>query len=102
VMQRLLPLSERTQGLVNDWAIGASIERYPLERITAPTLVVSLEDDLYGTFRSARYTAAHIPGARFVGYARGGHAWVGHHEEIFAQLVAFLGGNRELSGVNAP
>src|SRR5687768_12594089 len=102
VMQRLLPLSERRQGLLNDWAIGASIERYALERITAPTLVLSLEDDLYGTFRSARYTAAHIPGARFVGYARGGHAWVGHHEEIFAQLVAFLGGNRELSGVNAP
>ena len=101
-MQRLLPLSERRQGLLNDWAIGASIERYPLERITAPTLVVSLQDDLYGTFHSARYTAAHIPGARFVGYARGGHAWVGHHEEIFAQLVAFLGGNRELSGVNAP
>lgn len=92
VMQRLLPLSERKQGLLNDWAIGAAIARYPLERIAAPTLVVSLEDDLYGTFRSARYTAAHIPGARFVGFASGGHAWVGHHQEIFAQLVAFLGG----------
>src|SRR5688572_20437453 len=102
VMHNLLPLSERKQGLLNDWAIGASIERYALERITAPTLVVSLQDDLYGTFHSARYTAAHIPGARFVGYARGGHAWVGHHEEIFAQLVAFLGGSRELSGVSAP
>jgi 2-hydroxy-6-oxonona-2,4-dienedioate hydrolase len=92
VMQRLLPLSERKHGLLNDWAIGATIARYPLERITAPTLVVSLEDDLYGTFHSARFTAAHIPGARFVGYASGGHAWVGHHKEIFAQLVAFLGG----------
>ena len=97
VMQRLLPLSERKQGLLNDWAIGATLVRYPLERISTPTLVVSLEDDLYGTFLSARYTAAHIPGARFVGYASGGHAWVGHHQEIFAQLVAFLGG-----GVLAP
>lgn len=92
VMQRLLPLSERKHGLLNDWAIGASIARYPLERITVPTLIVSLEDDLYGTFQSARYTAAHIPGARFVGYASGGHAWVGHHDELFAQLVAFLNG----------
>jgi pimeloyl-ACP methyl ester carboxylesterase len=92
VMQNLLPLSDRRQGLLNDWAIGAAIVRYPLERITAPTLVVSLKDDLYGTFRSARYTAAHIPGARFVGYASGGHAWVGHHGEIFAQLVGCLGG----------
>jgi 2-hydroxy-6-oxonona-2,4-dienedioate hydrolase len=100
VMQRLLPLSERRQGLLNDWAIGASIERYALERITAPTLVVSLQDDLYGTFHSARYTAAHIPGARFVGYARGGHAWVGHHDEVFAQLVAFLGGGTTSSAAS--
>jgi pimeloyl-ACP methyl ester carboxylesterase len=91
VMQHLLPLSRREQGLANDWAIGASIARYPLERITAPALVVSLEDDLYGTFESARYTAAHIPGARFIGYPSGGHAWVGHHEEILAELVGFLG-----------
>ena len=98
VMRRLLPLSERKQGLLNDWAIGAAIVRYPLERIAAPTLVVSLEDDLYGTFRSARYTAAHIPGARFVGYASGGHAWIGHHQEIFAQLIAFLGGGARPAG----
>jgi 2-hydroxy-6-oxonona-2,4-dienedioate hydrolase len=44
-----------------------------------------------GTFESARYTAAHIPGARFVGYARGGHAWIGHHDEILAELTRFLG-----------
>ena len=62
--------------------------------------LASLEDDLYGTFRSARYTAAHSPGARFIGYARGGHAWVGHHEEIFAQLVAFLGGGTTLSAAS--
>ena len=92
VMEHLLPLAERSQGLLNDWAIGASIARYPLERIGAPTLVISLKDDLYGTFESARYTAAHIPGARFVGYPSGGHAWVGHHDEILAELVAFLGG----------
>ena len=92
VMQHLLPLSQREQGLLNDWAIGMSMTRYPLERITAATLVISLQDDLYGTFESARYTALHISGARFVGYASGGHAWLGHHEEILAQLVAFLGG----------
>jgi 2-hydroxy-6-oxonona-2,4-dienedioate hydrolase len=92
VMQHLLPLAERSQGLLNDWAIGASIARYPLERIGAPALVISLRDDLYGTFESARFTALHIPGARFIGYPSGGHAWIGHHEEILAELVAFLGG----------
>jgi 2-hydroxy-6-oxonona-2,4-dienedioate hydrolase len=95
VMQHLMPLRERRQGLLNDWAVGGSIARYPLERIAAPTLVISLEDDLYGTFESARYTAVHIPGARFVGYRSGGHAWIGHHDEILAELAAFLGKRAE-------
>lgn len=72
-------------------AIAASLPRYELERISAPTLVMSVADDLYGTYESARYTAAHIPGARFIGYASGGHLWVGHHGEIMAELIAFLG-----------
>jgi pimeloyl-ACP methyl ester carboxylesterase len=91
LMRHILPLSERSAGLLNDSAIGNTIQRYDLERISAPTLLVSLVDDLYGTFEGARYSAAHIPGARFVGYGRGGHVWVGHHGEILAQLVTFLG-----------
>ena len=90
LMLNILPLSERQAGLLNDGAIGASIERYALERIAAPTLVISVVDDLYGTFHSARYTAAHIRDAQFIGYPSGGHVWVGHHHEIIAELLAFL------------
>jgi 2-hydroxy-6-oxonona-2,4-dienedioate hydrolase len=90
VMEYILPLSQRQPGLLNDGAIAATLARYELERISARTLVISLEDDLYGTFESARYTAAHIPGARFIGYASGGHLWVGHDGEIMGELIAFL------------
>jgi hypothetical protein len=54
-------------------------------------LAISLVDDLYGTYESARYTAEHIPGARFVGYPSGGHVWVGHQEEIVSEILGFLG-----------
>jgi len=91
LMLHILPLSRRQPGLLNEAAIAASLRRYDLERISAPTLVMSVADDLYGTFESARYTAAHIPGARFIGYASGGHLWVGHHDEVMAELNAFLG-----------
>jgi pimeloyl-ACP methyl ester carboxylesterase len=91
LMEHILPVSRRQAGMLNDGAIGASIGRYELERIKVPTLVISLPDDLYGTFDSARYTAKHIPGARFVGYPSGGHVWVGHHGEVLAEMVAFLG-----------
>jgi len=101
LMQHILPLSQRQPGMLNDVAIAAALPRYELERISVPTLVVSLADDLYGTFESARYTAAHIPGARFIGYASGGHVWVGHHEDILEELIAFLGQPRTpLAGIH--
>jgi pimeloyl-ACP methyl ester carboxylesterase len=76
---------------MNDAAVTSSLPRYELERISAPTLVISVADDLFGTFEAARYTAGHIPGARFVGYPSGGHLWVGHHREVMAEIAAFLG-----------
>lgn len=91
LMRQILPLTERQAGLLNDSAIGQAVPRYDLERISAPTLLVGLEDDLYDTYRSARYTAEHIAGARFIGFPSGGHVWIGHHQEILAQTVNFLG-----------
>jgi 2-hydroxy-6-oxonona-2,4-dienedioate hydrolase len=61
VLRDVLPVSRRIQGLVGDAMIGPSLQRYDLERIAVPTLVISAEDDLYGTFNPARYTADHIP-----------------------------------------
>src|SRR5687767_3217638 len=90
LMLNILPLSERQAGLLNDGAIGMALERYELERIAAPTLVISVVDDLYGTFHSARYTAAHIRGARFIAYPSGGHVWVGHHGEVVREVMVFL------------
>jgi pimeloyl-ACP methyl ester carboxylesterase len=90
LMQQILPLGERQQGLLNDVAIASALPRYQLERITAPTLVISVADDLYGTFESARYTAEHVPGARFIGYPSGGHMWAGHHREVLAEMLAFF------------
>jgi len=72
VMRHILPIGHREKGIWIDAAL-APLPRYDLEDIRVPTLLISAEDDLYGTFRNARYTAEHIPGARFVGYPTGGH-----------------------------
>lgn len=90
-MQRnILPVSPRRLGLLNDAAITSTIPRYPLERIAAPTLAISVADDLFGTFDAARYTAGEIPNARFVGYDSGGHVWVGHQQDLIAEITGFL------------
>ena len=91
LMELILPVSPRRLGLLNDAAVTSSLPRYELERIAAPTLVISVADDLFGTYEAARYTAEHIPRARFIGYPSGGHVWVGHHREVMAEIAAFLG-----------
>jgi 2-hydroxy-6-oxonona-2,4-dienedioate hydrolase len=90
VLENILPVSTRAQGLRSDSVLGKGIARYALESIRAPTLVVSVRDDGFGTYASAEYTASQIPGAKFIGFDHGGHLWVGHDEEVQAAIVKFL------------
>lgn len=90
MLRQILPVSARRAGLLNDAAVISALPRYELERIAVPTLAISMADDLFGTFDGARYTAEHVAGARFKGYPSGGHVWIGHHEEILAEIAAFL------------
>jgi 2-hydroxy-6-oxonona-2,4-dienedioate hydrolase len=90
ILNGILPISSRAKGILNDARISASIPRFDLENIKAATFVVSVRDDLYGTFAGAQYTAQHIQGARFAGYDNGGHMWVGHNGQLMAEIAAFL------------
>lgn len=94
ILESILPVSARRLGLLNDVAVVSTLPRYELERITAPVLAISCADDLYGTFQAARYSAEHIPDARFVGYPSGGHLWVGHQREVLAEITTFLNDHR--------
>lgn len=90
VLDHILPVSPRRLGLLNDASVTSTLTRYELERIAVPTLILSVADDLFGTFDGARYSAEHIPHARFIGYPSGGHLWVGHQKEVISEIVAFL------------
>ena len=91
VLDHLLPFSQRLLGVQNDASITPFLPRYELERISAPTLIFGVADDLYGTYDGARYSAEHIPDARFISYSSGGHVMVGHQKEALAEVVSFLG-----------
>ena len=55
-------------------------------------LAHSAADDLYGTYGPARYTAQHIAGAKFIGFAEGGHLLVGDQTEVRSEIELFLSG----------
>jgi len=92
MLRQILPVSPRRLGLLNDAAVTSTLRRAPLEQVQAPTLVIALDDDLFGTMPGARYTAEHVRGARLVTFPRGGHVWVGHDAEVrqhLRELVAW-------------
>jgi len=88
VMRLILPVSQRQAGIVNDGLNSASLVRYPLEEIRAPTLIVDAAD--VSTYPKSKYTAEHIPGATFIAYETGGHLLIGHEEESRAAVSDFL------------
>lgn len=90
VLGLILPIVPRRPGLLNDAAVTSTLPRYELEHIATPTLLISAADDLYGTWDGARYSARHLPHARFVGYPDGGHLLVGHNDAATGEIAGFL------------
>ncbi len=88
--RQILPLSRRQPGLLNEMRVVLALKRFELERIQAPTLIISARDDGYRTYEGSLYTAQHIAGARFLGLRDGGHLWIGHHREVVGEIVSFL------------
>jgi pimeloyl-ACP methyl ester carboxylesterase len=92
MLMSILPVSRRRAGLFNDGAVVSRLRRFDLETIEAPALLISVEDDRYGTFPGAQYTAGQIQKARFIGFPTGGHLWLGHNEEVSTTVRDFLQG----------
>jgi pimeloyl-ACP methyl ester carboxylesterase len=90
MLESVLPVSSRRLGLLNDAKVTTHLQRFALERVAVPTLIFSAQDDLYGTYERARYTAGEIPGARFVGYETGGHLLVGRRAAVTAEMLKHL------------
>jgi 2-hydroxy-6-oxonona-2,4-dienedioate hydrolase len=90
MLDTILPVSARAAGLRSDTNASKHLTAAHLELVQAPTLIISSRDDGYGTFASAEYTAGQIKGAKFVRFETGGHTWVGHNDEVIAEILKLL------------
>lgn len=90
MMDNILPISARIAGLRSDTAASKMLAPSRLDLVTAPTLIISARDDLYGTYATAEYTAAGIAGARFLGFETGGHVWVGHNDAVMDAIAELI------------
>jgi pimeloyl-ACP methyl ester carboxylesterase len=89
ILAQILPVSKRAAGLRSDSVLGNSLGPSDLSKVHAPTLIVSVRDDGFGTYASAEYTASQIKGSKFLGFEHGGHVWVGHDDELMAEIAQF-------------
>lgn len=90
ILQSILPVSRRAEGLLNDARLAGNPARMALEKVAVPTLAVSYEDDGFGTAAVARYIGAQVPGAKVHIYPDGGHIGIGHDAASFELISGFL------------
>jgi len=89
----ILPVSQRSTGLLLEARLTSEALSKPLSSLQVPTLAISAKDDLYGTWENAQFIVDHVPHARFIGYSVGGHLLVGHSDEVLASIGHFLADN---------
>lgn len=94
VLRELLPISARVRGLLNDAQQAGHPARLDFRQIGVPALIISTEDDRFGTAQTARDIAARLPQARLLVFPSGGHLWLGHDEAVADEVHRFVRGIR--------
>jgi 2-hydroxy-6-oxonona-2,4-dienedioate hydrolase len=94
ILDQIFPISRKVNGLKSDGFWAATPTPTAHARIAVPTLILSCEDDLFGTATTARLLAERIPGAELVVFPTGGHIWLGHDDEVSDRIEQFLRTNQ--------
>jgi pimeloyl-ACP methyl ester carboxylesterase len=90
LLDHLLPVSPRYQGMQFDIHTAAMREPYAIDKIACPVLTISAEDDRFGTAARARHIASSVAQGRALIFPSGGHALVGRYAEAMRESVAFI------------
>ena len=85
VIEFMNPVSLRAAGVRFDNQAAMPNDR--IAAIRAPTLIVHAKDDTLQHYRHAEFAAATIPGARLVGFERGGHLLMAVEQSAIRALV---------------
>ena len=92
IADMLFPLKPRRAGAVFDgFTSNLAADRFPLEQLTVPTLVINARDDTsFAPYRFAVKAADRIPGATLVSIESGGHWFLGHDADVREAIGAFV------------
>ena len=90
ILDEIQPISRRWRGMLNDAQLAGHPAPIDFIRLRVPLLILSAEDDRFGTAPTARAIARQVPGARLVIYPSGGHIFLGRQSESAAETARFV------------
>jgi pimeloyl-ACP methyl ester carboxylesterase len=91
VRDLLFPFRPRRDGAVFDGFVSNLVaDRFPLEELEVPTLVINARDDPLAPYVFAERAASRIPGAALHSVESGGHLFLRHAEEVRSTISAFI------------
>ena len=90
ILDQMLPISARWRGMLNDAQLAGHPARVDFRRIRVPTLIISAEDDRFGTASTAKAIARQIPSAELLLFPSGGHVLIGHDEDSAHEIAQFV------------
>ncbi len=90
-MRGLFPISLMREGILNDLEQVRQISRYPMDTISAPSLVIHGDKDAIVPFEQGQWSAGRIPSAMFLVVQGGGHlSFITHLDQTRQALISFL------------
>jgi 2-hydroxy-6-oxonona-2,4-dienedioate hydrolase len=90
VLDQMLPISARSRGMLNDARLAGHPAQVDFRQLRLPVLIISAEDDRFGTAATSKEIAKLIPSARLVLFPNGGHVLLGHDNDSALQIARFV------------
>lgn len=89
-MDSLFPIHPRKRGVLFDlYVSNPDVQTYPLEKISAPTLIINAKDDGLSAFDNAVRASERITRSKLTAANRGGHLLLGSETRIQQEIAAF-------------
>lgn len=90
ILLDIMPISARARGMLNDAQQAGHPAPMDFSQLRLPVLLISAEDDRFGTAVTARKIAAIVHQAELTILSDGGHIWLGHDDEVAQRMHRFL------------
>ena len=90
VLDQILPISARWRGMLNDAQLAGHPARMEFRAIGKPTLIISAEDDRFGTAATSKAIAKQVPAAQLLLFRTGGHVLLGHDAQSARTIAQFV------------